>query len=102
MPSWLARLSVHAEYRNEHDAQIATNKIAPRTNHAAAMAQAFFHFSASAIRSRGNWRLILLLETICKIDIAPRTGSTSGAENLVRNKPDKLSAAINNLAGVIF
>src|SRR5712664_2282275 len=41
-------------------------------------------------------------EEICKIDIMPMTGRTIGAENFVRNNPDKLSAAIAKVAGEIF
>src|SRR5437660_5339250 len=78
------------------------HRIVPRTNHDAARAQAFFHFSVSAVRIRAKSSVIWLREKICRIDIAPRTARTIGAENLVRNKPDKLIAAINKFAGVIF
>ena len=46
--------------------------------------------------------VISFAEKICKIDIAPRTSKTIGAENFVRNKAERLSAAINKRTGVIF
>ena len=41
-------------------------------------------------------------EKIRKIDKMPMIGRTIGAENFVRKRPDKLSAAIASVHGVIF
>src|SRR5438105_7862144 len=66
------------------------------------MAHAFFHLAASSIRNRPNCSAISRREKICKIDIMPATGRTIGAENFVKNRPARLSAAIANLDGDIF